>query len=75
MQELLRRISTWLQPQGLLFIHIFCHKRFAYHFEVSLLLSASTWSPATVLGGALSARSLMHCSQSQNHTDSAFVLQ
>ena len=33
-QELLQRISTWLQPQGLLFVHIFCHKRFAYHFEV-----------------------------------------
>eukprot|EP00879_Flechtneria_rotunda_P012911 GHRR01013484.1.p1 GENE.GHRR01013484.1~~GHRR01013484.1.p1 ORF type:complete len:380 (+),score=109.41 GHRR01013484.1:212-1351(+) len=33
-QELLRRISTWLQPGGLLFVHIFCHKSQPYHFEV-----------------------------------------
>ena len=35
MQELLRRISTWLRPDGLLFVHMFCHARYAYHFEVS----------------------------------------
>ncbi len=33
-RELLRRISTWLAPGGQLFIHIFCHARFAYPFEV-----------------------------------------
>lgn len=32
--ELLRRVSTWLAPGGSLFIHIFCHERFAYPFEV-----------------------------------------
>ena len=31
--ELLRRIRTWLEPGGKLFIHIFCHRRFAYRFE------------------------------------------
>jgi cyclopropane-fatty-acyl-phospholipid synthase len=30
---LLRKISTWLKPQGKLFIHIFTHKEFAYLFE------------------------------------------
>ncbi|MEP7365985.1 MAG: cyclopropane-fatty-acyl-phospholipid synthase family protein [Acidobacteriota bacterium] len=33
-RELLRRISTWLSPEGQLFIHIFCHERFCYPFEV-----------------------------------------
>jgi cyclopropane-fatty-acyl-phospholipid synthase len=32
--ELLRRISTWLKPQGKLFVHIFTHKEHAYHYEV-----------------------------------------
>lgn len=32
-QELLRRISTWLNPEGCLFIHIFCHRSLAYFFE------------------------------------------
>ena len=31
--ELLRRIRAWLKPGGRLFIHIFCHKRYAYRFE------------------------------------------
>jgi len=34
-QELLRRIASWLKPEGKLFVHIFSHKRFAYPFEVS----------------------------------------
>ena len=34
-QTLLRRISTWLKPDGLLFVHIFCHKNFLYHFDDS----------------------------------------
>jgi cyclopropane-fatty-acyl-phospholipid synthase len=33
-QELLRRISTWLKPDGKMFVHIFAHKTFAYHYEV-----------------------------------------
>lgn len=32
-EELLRRISTWLKPNGKLMVHIFCHARFAYPFE------------------------------------------
>lgn len=30
---LLRRIAGWLAPGGKLFVHIFTHRRFAYHFE------------------------------------------
>lgn len=33
--ELLRRISTWLNPEGLLFLHFFCHKDSPYVFETS----------------------------------------
>lgn len=32
-QELLRRIATWLRDGGKLFVHIFTHKEYAYHFE------------------------------------------
>lgn len=35
--ELLRRVSTWLEPDGKLFIHIFTHRRIAYRF-------AGTWA-------------------------------
>ena len=31
--RLLERISTWLKPDGKLFIHIFSHRRFAYTFD------------------------------------------
>ncbi|XP_058105254.1 (S)-coclaurine N-methyltransferase-like isoform X2 [Magnolia sinica] len=32
-KELLRKISKWMKDDSLLFIHYFCHKAFAYHFE------------------------------------------
>lgn len=33
-EELLRRISTWLKSDGLLFLHVFAHKLHPYSFEV-----------------------------------------
>lgn len=30
---LLDRISGWLKPQGKLFVHIFTHREYAYHYE------------------------------------------
>lgn len=33
-QVLLSRIARWLEPQGRLFVHIFCHRQFGYPFEV-----------------------------------------
>jgi len=30
--ELFRRVSTWLNPRGLFFMHIFCHRSCAYEF-------------------------------------------
>jgi cyclopropane-fatty-acyl-phospholipid synthase len=32
-EKLLRRISTWLNDDGKLFVHIFTHRQFAYHFD------------------------------------------
>ncbi|KAG0454711.1 hypothetical protein HPP92_024003 [Vanilla planifolia] len=32
-KALLKKISKWMKPHSLLFIHYFCHKTFAYHFE------------------------------------------
>lgn len=34
-RELMRRICSWMNPGGRLFVHIFTHKEFAYHFEGS----------------------------------------
>ena len=31
-EQLLARIRAWLKPQGKLFVHIFCHREFAYPF-------------------------------------------
>ena len=31
-QALIARIARWLKPGGLLFVHIFTHRRLAYHF-------------------------------------------
>lgn len=32
-RELLDRITGWLKPDGKLFVHLFCHREFAYAFE------------------------------------------
>ena len=32
-ERLLERIAEWLRPDGKLFVHIFCHRRYAYPFE------------------------------------------
>ena len=32
-RELLRRIRSWMEDDGRLFVHVFCHRRFAYPFE------------------------------------------
>lgn len=30
---LLKKVSSWLEPEGKLFIHIFTHVKYAYHYE------------------------------------------
>ncbi len=39
-QRLLHRIAGWLTGNGRLFVHIFCHRRFAYEFQAA---GASNW--------------------------------
>ncbi len=39
-QEMLRRIASWLNPEGKLFVHHFCHKTSAYPFETE---GAANW--------------------------------
>lgn len=34
-EELFSRIAHWLKPDGQMFCHIFCHRRFAYLFETT----------------------------------------
>jgi cyclopropane-fatty-acyl-phospholipid synthase len=31
--ELFRRISSWLEPGGAFFLHVFCHGELAYHYK------------------------------------------
>ncbi|MDC0316222.1 cyclopropane-fatty-acyl-phospholipid synthase family protein [Verrucomicrobia bacterium] len=39
-EELLSRVKHWLKPEGKLFVHIFSHINFAYHFETE---GSSNW--------------------------------
>lgn len=32
-EALMKRVASWLKPGGKLFVHIFTHKEYAYHFE------------------------------------------
>ncbi|MEX1119961.1 MAG: cyclopropane-fatty-acyl-phospholipid synthase family protein [Terrimicrobiaceae bacterium] len=32
-RKLMGKVASWLKPGGFLFVHIFTHTRFAYHFE------------------------------------------
>ena len=35
--ELLRRVASWLEPDGRLFVHVFSHRRFAYAYRAGWL--------------------------------------
>lgn len=48
--ELLRRISGWLKPDGLLFVHIFCHQTMTYPYETA---GASNWMGQYFFTGGL----------------------
>ena len=34
-EKLMKNIATWLKPEGKLFVHIFCNRRYAYFFETA----------------------------------------
>jgi cyclopropane-fatty-acyl-phospholipid synthase len=39
-RELMHRITGWLEPGGKLFVHVFCHRHYAYPFETD---GAGNW--------------------------------
>jgi cyclopropane fatty-acyl-phospholipid synthase-like methyltransferase len=56
-QKLLRNISSWLKPDGLLFIHIFAHRSAPYHFEDK---GEEDWMSRTFFtGGTMGSASLL----------------
>jgi cyclopropane-fatty-acyl-phospholipid synthase len=34
-EQLMARIASWLRPAGMLFVHLFAHREFAYEFDAS----------------------------------------
>ncbi len=56
--ELFRRIGAWLEPEGRLFLHFFCHKTFSYPFETA---GAGNWMGRYFFtGGMMPGRDLPH---------------
>ncbi len=54
---LMERISNWLKPGGKLLVHIFCHNRFTYPFEVT---DDSSWMAKYFFsGGIMPGRDLL----------------
>jgi cyclopropane-fatty-acyl-phospholipid synthase len=49
-RRLLQRVSPWLAEDGQLFVHIFCHKRFAYPFETK---GAANWMGRHFFSGGM----------------------
>jgi cyclopropane-fatty-acyl-phospholipid synthase len=56
-QRLLSQVARWLKPEGLLFVHIFTHARWSYHFVAR---DASDWmSRYFFTGGQMPAHELL----------------
>ena len=49
-QLLMERISSWLKPEGTLFIHVFAHKELTYKFEV---VDDSDWMSKYFFSGGI----------------------
>ncbi len=49
-QLVLERIATWLKPDGLLFVHIFCHRCWTYPFDSE---GAANWMGRYFFSGGL----------------------
>ncbi len=49
-ERMLNRIATWLNPQGKVFVHHFCHRQVAYPFDVE---GAANWMGRYFFTGGL----------------------
>jgi cyclopropane-fatty-acyl-phospholipid synthase len=49
-QLLLRRIASWMRPDARLFVHIFCHRKYAYAFATE---GAGNWMGRTFFTGGI----------------------
>ena len=56
-ERLMTRIASWLRPGGALFVHLFCHRKFCYFFEVE---GAGDWMAKHFFtGGMMPAEELV----------------
>jgi cyclopropane-fatty-acyl-phospholipid synthase len=56
--ELLKRVHTWLKPDGRVFIHVFSHRRTPYRFDLN---DKTDWiAQHFFTGGLMPSHGLMH---------------